>query len=62
MNENNELITKMKTVLRLIPHAVDDLNEAWEGTDEEFEKALNELEALMKQGKDLASLAEKAGL
>jgi hypothetical protein len=52
----------MKTVLRLIPHAVDDLNEAWEGTDEEFEKALNELEALMKQGKDLASLAEKAGL
>jgi archaellum component FlaC len=62
MNENNELITKMKTVLRLIPHAVDDLNDAWEGTDEEFEKALNELEALMKQGKDLASLAEKAGL
>jgi hypothetical protein len=62
MNENNELITKMKTVLRLIPHAVDDLNEAWDGTDEEFEKALNELEALMKQGKDLASLAEKAGL
>lgn len=62
MNENNELITKMKTVLRLIPHAVDDLNEAWEKTDEEFEKALNDLEALMKQGTDLASLAEKSGL
>jgi len=57
--KENELTAKMaKLILDLAP-AVDTLNEEWYKTenDSDFEKALEVVETLLKEGKDLARLA-----
>lgn len=57
--KENELTNKMaRVILDLVP-AVDTLNEEWYNTDNDdaFEKALEVVETLLKEGKDLARLA-----
>lgn len=58
---DKELIQEMARVLRNIPYAVDDLNDAWgrEDNEAEFEFALAALEQLMAAGKILVEEAQK---
>lgn len=57
--KENELTAKMAKVLLDLSPAVDSLNEEWYNTDndDEFEKALAVVEALLAEGKELARKA-----
>jgi hypothetical protein len=57
--KENELTAKMARILLDLSPAVDSLNEEWYNTDndDEFEKALAVVEALLAEGKELARLA-----
>ena len=61
--KENELTAKMAKVLLDLSPAVDSLNEEWYNTDndDEFEKALAVVEALLKEGKELARKALETG-
>jgi hypothetical protein len=57
--KETELTAKMAKILLDLSPAVDSLNEEWynENNDDDFEKAVAVVEALLAEGRELARLA-----
>lgn len=62
MNET-DTSEEMARILRVLPAAIDKLNDEWYNTDndEAFEEALEEVESLTKRGYKLASSVLESG-